>query len=120
VSVSSEIKEEIYDMAIKAGSSLLQTNRSTISKLLEVFHSETDPVSGVKLLYLHTARQMNRRELKGNVQLLLSHLKIIYDGNKDKPDTLRNLMEKYLTLLKWVHEFSQRPCSNFEELLSRR
>lgn len=99
-----DIDKKFFDMVCEAGTSLHGTDRTTIPKLLEVYQSEPNPIAGFSVLLLHIKRQENRRELKGNVRTLISHLQYIRNKYMNDSQMFNRMVIKYLTLLKWVHE----------------
>jgi hypothetical protein len=112
---------DIYNLALKSGSNLKGTDKTTIPRLLEVFESEVDVNNAVKLLIFYIYRQKERKELRGEgVNDLLRSIKAIYERFRNDPDNLRDTVRKYLILVKWVYEFrlkKDNPVRSFEELL---
>jgi len=112
---------DIYNLALKSGSNLKGTDKTTIPRLLEVFESEVDVNNAVKLLIFYIYRQKERKELRGEgVNDLLRSIKAIYERFRNDPDNLRDTVRKYLILVKWVYEFrlkKDKPVRSFEELL---
>jgi hypothetical protein len=99
--------ETVYDYATEAGTALALVrggvDKTTVSNLLEVFQSESDPSDATSLLITHIMRQMGRGEILRDVgNTLLRHLSEIL--NSFREDELRSAVFKYLTLSKWIFE----------------
>ncbi len=100
---------KIYDLAVEAGSSIAQADKSTVSQLIEVFQSEPDALNACSLLILHIIRQSSRGELpRTGANILVKHLNQIYQNFKNDKDKLSKAIFKYLTLVKWVYESKPR------------
>lgn|GEM_PF-866855 len=118
---SSDFEKQIFDLAAKTGSALAnsRTDKTTIENIIPIFQRESDPVNATLLLTAYILRQSGREEIDRSVSgLLLSDIKIILDNFKDKPEKLREVLQKYLVLIKWIYESKPRSrVEHFDDLL---
>ncbi len=98
------MEKTIYDLAVQAGYTLKRADKTQVSRLIEVFQSEPDPIDSISLLMLYIMRQSKRNELPREAHKLIEHLHKILGFGKDDKNTLRKATLKYLTLTKWIYE----------------
>jgi len=110
---------KVYDMAIKTGSSLIdKVDKATLNNLISVFESVEDSEEAIKFLMAYIARQIGRGEIpRIQGENLLKDLVFIYKNCKK--DELRNIILKYLTLVRWFFECRYRNLKNFEDFINR-
>ena len=113
------LKDEIYDMAAKTGSSLIGSiDKATIGNMFSLFQGISDPNDALKFLMAYIARQISKGEIRRfSGEMLLRDLAKIY--KECKKDELRNVVIKYLTLVKWFYEANIRNLNSFEDFIKR-
>jgi hypothetical protein len=118
---SSDFEKQIFDLAAKTGSALVnsRTDKTTVENIIPIFQRESDPVTATLLLMAYILRQSGRGEIDRSVSgLLLDDLKNILDNFRDKPEKLREVLQKYLVLVKWVYESKPKSqVARFDDLL---
>ena len=123
----SEFKEyitsKIYDLASSTGTlaAYRRVDKTQVSNIIEVFESEADPLSAIKLTIAFIARQIGRRELYFDVgSKIINDLREILDKFKDNSSLLRAITRKYLYLFKWFYESGVgKKVSSFDEFLNQ-
>jgi len=113
------ISKEVYDKAAYMGSRLRGVDKSTIANIISTFQSVEDPHEAALLTMMYIRRQAGRREIPEWISReLISHLREIYNSFKDDKRKLKDAINKYLILVKWVFDSGVKvDLKNFDEFL---
>jgi len=110
---------DIYDWSVEAGSNI-NADKSTVNNIVSIFQGNPDVDSAFKELVLYIARQSSRGEIsRYGAEIILNHLRQIYEKYGNNKNVLRESINKYLVLMKWVFETNLRGLRSFNDFLSR-
>lgn len=100
------MKRQVYDWAAYIGSGLRGVDKSTIANIISTFQSIPDPEEAVLLTIAYIKRQEARGEIKSKpvAKNLVYHLYLLFKNFKNNKEQLRNAVNKYLILSKWIFD----------------
>ena len=110
----------IFNVAVRAGCSMIRrVDRSTINNMISLFLGREDVDVAINELIMYIARQSGRGEIPRDVAArLLSDIKRIRSICEDHR-VLRELLSKYLILIRWAYDSGVGGARNLDELVSR-
>jgi len=113
-------RREIFDVAVRAGCSMIRrVDKSTINNMISLFLGREDVDIAINELMIYIARQSGRGELPRDVAVrLLSDIKRIRNIYEDR-GVLRELLSKYLILIRWAYDSGVSGARNLDELINR-